>query len=106
MEKDIQNILRGISAIYKQLEEIKAKLDQQPAVIVTPEAKPKYNGNGKYGNYPPKLISEPQLDLLKNLLSRSKTMNEEDILIKYYVAQLNELTTKQAGEVITTLKAK
>lgn len=99
MEQDIKSILRGITAIYKQLEEIKVKLAEPPIIIN--EAPKSYSGKS-YGS---KFISDKQLNFLKVLIAKHPDSNYTNkVLDKYEVKELKDLYSKEAGELITELK--
>lgn len=101
MDNEIQRILKGIEAIYMQLRKINERLDNPPAPIVieTPAPEPKqvyYNSK-----YPIKSITDAQLNSLENKILKFKPASERtNILIEFGVDQLNQLTSKQASDIL------
>lgn len=102
MDPDIQRILKGIEAIYKQLAEIRSKLEQPPVVIETPAPVKSYS---KSSSYNPKGPSDKQLGFLKVLIAkRNDSGYLGSVLERYKVKGIEELYAHEVGDLITELK--
>lgn len=63
------------------------------------------NTNGRFQAAPPRPASNKQLNFLLSLAKRARNLGPQDICQQYQISSLQELTSRQASELIEQLKS-